>query len=117
MNMKKCGCCNVRENRDIKVSDKYVDLDILLKFYSMDKMKIMSSESKYNLGRSGKGLITSLDIKATVRPHKYKKSRHSIGNVSMKDLSKIIREFENLPYESYERKRPKHEPTHSYFYL
>ena len=35
----------------------------------------------------------------------------------MKDLSKIIREFEKLPYKSYERRRPKHEPTHSYFYL
>ena len=29
----------------------------------------------------------------------------------------IIREFEKLPYESYEMKRPKYEPTDSYFYL
>ena len=29
---------------------------------------------------------------------------------------KIIREFEKLPYESYERKSLKHEPTDSYFY-
>ena len=35
----------------------------------------------------------------------------------MKDLSKIIREFEKSPYESYERKRPKYEPTESYCYL
>ena len=35
----------------------------------------------------------------------------------MKDLSKIIREFENLPYNSYERRRTNHEPTDSYFYL
>ena len=35
----------------------------------------------------------------------------------MKDLSKIIREFEKLPYKSYERRRPKHDPTDSYFYL
>ena len=32
-------------------------------------------------------------------------------------LSKIIGEFEKFPYESYDRKRPKHEPTGSYFYL
>ena len=40
-----------------------------------------------------------------------------MGNVSNKDLSKIIREFnffEKLPYE---KKRPKGEPTDSYFYL
>ena len=69
------------------------------------------------MGRSGKGLITSLGIKAKARPNKYKKERQSIGNVSKKDLSKVIREFEKLPYEIYERKRPKHEPTGSYFYL
>ena len=30
---------------------------------------------------------------------------------------KIIKEFEKLPYESYEKKRPKHEPTDRNFYL
>ena len=34
----------------------------------------------------------------------------------MKDLSKIIKEFEKLPYKGYVRKRTKHEPTDSYFY-
>ena len=41
---------------------------------------------------------------------------YSIVNVSKKDLSKNIREFEKLPYESYEKKRPKHDPTDSYIY-
>ena len=35
----------------------------------------------------------------------------------MKDLSKITREFEKLTYKMYERKRHKHDPTDSYFYL
>ena len=60
---------------------------------------------------------TSIDIKAKLRPHKYKKARYAIGNVSKKGLSNIIREFEKLPYKSYESRRPKHEPTDSYFYL
>ena len=46
VNMKKCGRHNVREHREIKGSDKYVTLNISLKFYSMDKMRITSSESK-----------------------------------------------------------------------
>ena len=50
-------------------------------------------------------------------PKKYKKARHSIRNVSKKYLSKIITEFEKLPYEGYDKKSPKHEPTDSYFYL
>ena len=58
-----------------------------------------------------------MDRKAKTRPKRYKKSRHVIVNVSKKELSNIIREFEKLPYESYEKKRPKHEPTDSYFYL
>ena len=35
----------------------------------------------------------------------------------MKYPSKIIREFEKLSYESYEKNRPKHEPNDRYFYL
>ena len=62
-------------------------------------------------------MITYLGIKAKVRPHKYKKARYAIVNVSKKYLSMIIKEFEKLSYESYEKKRPKHEPTDSYFYL
>ena len=69
-------------------------MDILLRFGSLDKIRITSSEPKDNLGISGKGLITSLGLKAKTRPYKYKKARHAIGNVSMKDLSKIIKEFE-----------------------
>ena len=44
-------------------------------------------------------------------------ARYSILNVSKKDLSKIIREFEKFEKSPYEKKRPKYEPTDSYFYL
>ena len=49
MNMKNCGCRNVRKHREIKGSDKCVTLDISLKFDILDKMKITSSESKEKL--------------------------------------------------------------------
>ena len=117
VNIKNCVRRNVRKHRDIKSSDKYVTLDLLLKFDSLENLRITSSESKNNLGRQVKGLITSLGLKAKVRPKKCKKARYAIGNFSKKDLSKSIREFEKLPYESYERKRPKNEPIDSYFYL
>ena len=42
VDMKNCGCCNVRKHREIKGSDNYVTLDISLKFYSQNKMKITS---------------------------------------------------------------------------
>ena len=86
VNMKHFGLRNVMKHRKVKGSDKYATLDILLKFDSLEKMKITSSESKEKLGRSGKGLITSLVIKDKLRPHKYKKARYAIGNVSKKDL-------------------------------
>ena len=35
----------------------------------------------------------------------------------MKDISNIIKEFENMPYDYYMWKRPKHEPTGSYIYI
>ena len=48
---------------------------------------------------------------------KIQKAKYAIGNVSEKDLSKIIREFEKFEKFPYEKKRPKHEPTESYFHL
>ena len=44
MNMKNRDCRNVRKHREIKGSDKYVTLDISLKFDSLEKMKIKSSK-------------------------------------------------------------------------
>ena len=113
VNMKNCCRHNVRKHREIKGSDRYVTLDISLKFDSLNKMKITSLESKEKLERSGKGLITSLGFKAKVRSHKFKKASYAIVNVSKKDLLKIIKEFDKLPYESYDKKRPKHEPADS----
>ena len=46
MNMKNCVCRNVRKHREINGSDKYVPLDILLKFDILDKMKITYLESR-----------------------------------------------------------------------
>ena len=70
VNMKKFGRRNVRNHKVIKGSDKYVTLDISLKFDTLDNMKITSSESKEKLKTSGKGLITSMGFKAKVRPQK-----------------------------------------------
>ena len=62
--MKICGRRNVRKQKYIKGSDKYVTLYISLKFDSLDKLIITSSDTKDNLGGSGKVLITSLGLKA-----------------------------------------------------
>ena len=48
VNMKNCGRRNVRKHTEIKGSDKYVTLYISLKFGSMDKVIITSSDPKYN---------------------------------------------------------------------
>ena len=69
------------------------------------------------MGKTRKGVDYLSGIKSKLRPHKYKKERYAIGNFSKKDLSKIIRDFEKLPFERYEKKRFKTEPTDSYFYL
>ena len=48
VNMKNSGRHNVRKHIEIKSSYKYVTLNISLKFDSMDKTRITSSESKFN---------------------------------------------------------------------
>ena len=96
VNMKNCGRRKVRKHKEIKGSDKCVILNISEKFDSLNKMETISSESEGKLGGSGKGLVTALVLKTKARSKKYKKARYAIGNVSMKDLSNIIKEFEKL---------------------
>ena len=94
--MKNGGCRKVRKHKEIKGSDKCVTLNISEKFDSLNKMETTSSESKIKLGRSGKVLVTALALKNKASSKKYKKARYAIENVSMKDLSNIIKEFETF---------------------
>ena len=71
-------------------------LKISEEFDNLDKMETTSSESKVKMEGSGKWLVTVLDLKNKSRSTKYKKSRYAIGNVSMKDLSNTVKEFEKL---------------------
>ena len=94
--MKHCGPRKVKKHKEIRVSDKCVTLNVSEKFDSLNKMETTFSESKGKLGRSGKGLVTALDLNTKVRSKKYKKARYAIGNVRIKDLSNIIKEFEKI---------------------
>ena len=49
-NMKNYGCRNVRKHIEIKDSASYIILYTSLKFGSLKKMRITSSNTKYNLG-------------------------------------------------------------------
>ena len=60
VNMKNCGRSKVRKHKEIKGSDKIVNLNVSAKFDSMNKMKSTSSDSKGKLGRSRNGLVTAL---------------------------------------------------------
>ena len=111
VNMKNCGRRKVRKHKEIKGSDKVVTLNISENFESLNNMKNTSSEAKGKYGRSGKGLVTALVFKTKVRSPKYKMARYDIRNVSEKDLSKIIKEFERIGKLPYEKRIPKHEPT------
>ena len=62
-------------------------------------------------------MVTALALKTKIGPKKYKKARYAIGNVSMKDLSNIIKEFEKIVRVTYVKSIPKHEPTSSYYHL
>ena len=60
-------------------------------------------------------MITSMGIRTIGRSKKNEKTRYAITNFSMKDISKIIKEFEKLPNKGYVQMRPKPKPTESNF--
>ena len=62
-------------------------------------------------------MITSLGFKTKAKSQKYKKTRYTIRNVSEKDISKIIKEFEKIGKLPYEKRRTKYERTDCYFNL
>ena len=62
-------------------------------------------------------MVTALALKTKAKPKKYKKARYAIVNVSMKELSNKIKEFEKIVKGPYVKRIPKHEPTSSYFHL
>ena len=72
-NMKNFGRHKVRKHIEIKGSDKCVTLNIYEilniseNFDDLNKMETKSSESKVELERSGKGLVTALALKTKAR--------------------------------------------------
>ena len=73
VNMKNCGRHKDRKHKDIKGSDKCVTLNIYEilkiseKFDDLNNMETISSESKVELERLGKRLVTALDLKTKTR--------------------------------------------------
>ena len=71
--MKNCGRRKVRKHKDIKGSDMCVTLNIYEilniseKFDSLNNMETTSSESKVELERLGKGLVSALALKTKAR--------------------------------------------------
>ena len=86
VNMKFFSRCNVRKHKEIRGSDKYVTLK---------EHKDIRGSDKY----------VTLDISSKFDSH-----------VSVKDIFKIIKEFEKIEKLPYEKKRPNHDPTESYFH-
>ena len=56
VNMKSFGRQHFRKHREIKNGDNYITLDISLKFGSLEKMKIISSEPKVLFWKISKGV-------------------------------------------------------------
>ena len=79
MKMEICGCRKVRKLNEIKGSDKCVTLNIYdilnisEKFDNLNNMETTSSESKVELERPGKGLVTALDLTTKARPKNIKR--------------------------------------------
>ena len=62
-------------------------------------------------------MITYICIKIVRRSNKIKKARFAITNVSIKDIYKIIKKSEDLPYEGYVSKSHKKLTTDNYLYI
>ena len=88
--MKNCGRRKVSKHKEIKGSDKIVTLNVSAKFDNLNKMETTSSESKVKLGRSGKGLVTALDLKTKARSKKIQKRQGMPSEMSSLRTFRIL---------------------------
>ena len=68
-----------------------------------------SSGSRNYMGRSGKGLTTSLTLR-TIIPNNKQKSRTAVNDITNQYLRNLLREFNNSPYLGYRKKQVHNEP-------
>ena len=76
VNMTSCGRQNVRKHREIKNCEQYIILDISFKLNFLYKREFTYSELIYYMGRTDKGLITSLDLRTKISNKKKNKVFH-----------------------------------------
>ena len=55
------------------------------------------------MGRSGKGMTTSLNLR-TKKPNKKQKESTAINDITNQNFSKLIKEFKNSTYIGYKKK-------------
>ena len=115
--MKSFGRRKVRKHKEIRGSDKIVNLDISAKFDSLNKTETTSSESKERFGKIRKGVGKRSGFQYQSKVAKIKKAMYAIVSFSEKDIPNIIKKFEKIEKLPYEKKRLKNEPTESYFCL
>ena len=106
----------MRKNREIDNYEQYIDLDISLKLDCLNKREVTSSVSRVFMGRSGKGLTTSLTPKTKITDKK-QKSRTAITDITHQEFIKLFKKFKNLPHLCYKKKQVHNEPTEADFFL
>ena len=68
------------------------------------------------MGRSGKGLTTSLTF-SRKGINKKQKARNTITDITNQYFSSFLKEFKILPYIGYNRKQVNNEPNEAHFFL
>ena len=114
--MTSCGRCNVRKHRDINNGEKYIILEIYYKIGFLDKREVTSSESKDYMGRPGKALNTSMDLRNKI-PNNKQNKWFAVTEMTNLDFSKLLRNFNNWTYIGYKIKQVHNKPTEAYFFL
>ena len=85
-------------------------MDISSKLSFLENREFTSSESEDYMGRTYKGITTSLDIR-TKRSNRKQNERFSVTGITNKDFRKLLKKFKISPYLGYKSKQVHNEPT------
>ena len=98
VNMRSCGHCSVRKNKEIKNGENYIDLGIYLQIECVGKREVTSSGSRYYVLISVKGKTNSLTLRTRRSSNKKHKASTSNTDVVSQYFIKLFEEFNDFPY-------------------
>ena len=90
MNIKRGGCCNLQEHKEINNGEQYISLDVSLELGFLENRKVTSSEPRYYVEISVKGMNSCMTLKIRRMSKNKQKAKTATTDVALQNFVEIL---------------------------